>query len=246
MKDFKTLNQLIAVEKSEKKRITNEISEIHRASQVLDLFNGFERKYVPTNDGDETLPPESKKVQLNAKNCLDKVKKALTQELDLEATKDLSNSVAKAHLVVDGEILLENVPATTLLFLEKKLNDLHTIVEKFTVLDNAENWTLDVESNLYKTQVVKANRTKKTPKPIVLYDATDKHPAQCQIFNDDIVVGQYELTKTSGALPKLEKENLLEKISNLLNCVKAAREQANMCAVQKSEIGKTIFNFLGL
>lgn len=246
MKDFKTLNQLIAVEKTEKKRITNEISEIHRASQVPDLFNGFERKYVPTDDGGETLPPESKKVQLSAKGCLDKVKKAMTQELDLEATKDLSNSTAKANLVVNGEILLENVPATTLLFLEKKLTDLHTIVEKFTVLDSAENWTEDTASGLFKTEAVKANRTKKVPKAIVLYDATDKHPAQTQIFNDDVVVGQYQLVKTSGALRKTDKEELLEKISNLLNCVKAAREQANMSAVQKSEIGATVFEFLGL
>ena len=246
MKDFKTLNQLIAVEKSETKRTTNEISEIHRASQVPDLFNGFERKYIPTDENWETLPPESKKVQLTAKGCLDKVKKAMIQELDLEATKDLSNAVARANLVVDGQVILENVPATTLLYIEKKLTNLETMLGKFTVLDSSENWTEDTASGLFKTEAVKANRTKKVPKPIVLYDATDKHPAQTQIFQEDVVVGQYQLVKTSGALKKTYKEELLEKVSNLLNCVKAAREQANMSAVQKSEIGATIFEFLGL
>lgn len=246
MKDFKTLNQLIAVEKEEKKKLTNQISELHRSSQVSSLLNGFDKKYEALQEGGLVFPPESMKVQVSASEAIEKTAKLMSQLIDMESTKNKTNTAAKADIVVNGEVLVADVPSVTLLSLEKELRDLAVFVEKVVELDPSENWVKDEQSGLFKTGAFKTHRTQKVQKPIVLYDATDKHPAQTQLISTDEIVGHWVMVKTSGAMPKTEKEALLDKINTLLNSVKAAREQANMVQIQKFDISKQLFNFLGL
>jgi hypothetical protein len=62
---------------------------------------------------------------------------------NLVFTQDTGNQSARADIVVDGKVVLANVPVTSLLFLDKQVNDLETFVSKLPTPDPAEEWTHD-------------------------------------------------------------------------------------------------------
>jgi hypothetical protein len=236
------LNQVVAVEKGIKSRSYAEITNLHKANQKPDNFNGFVKQYSPVNEDGETLPSESKKVLMNVDESLNGLKKALSDLLDISLTKDIGNCKAFSDLTIgDSQI---SVPATFLLFLEKQIVDIKTFVTNLPVLDGNEDWTKDDNIGLYKSNPTKTHRTKKTVKPIVLYDATDKHPAQCQLINEDVTVGYWHVTKNSGAIPENRKKEILNRIEEFSDQVKKAREKANMVEVENKEIGLLLFNYL--
>lgn len=239
------LNQIIAIEKGVKGRVYSTLTDINKAVQKPDLFNGFVKSYIKKEEDGEELQQEKKKVQLTGSELLTDISLLLTELMDLTARKDYTNCNAGADVVVDGQVLVSGAPVTYLLFLEKQLTDVRTFIGNIPVLDNAENWTLDDNSGLYRTDKIITNRTKKIARPIVLYPATDKHPAQTQLIQEDIIAGSWEQVKQSGALPMPRKEEILRRIEILLSAVKQAREAGN--GVEETEsprVGAALFGYL--
>ena len=64
------LNQIIAIEKGIKSRIYGDVTDLHKASQKPDLFNGFAKHYQRKDEDGEDLPPEQKHVQFAASEVL--------------------------------------------------------------------------------------------------------------------------------------------------------------------------------
>lgn len=221
------LSQVVAVEKPTKTRVERFITDINKLLQKSDFFSGFNRSYVPIKDDDERMPPENKVVQNNVTTLLPQVITAMTDLWNVSATRDWANCQAKADIEVDGQVVLKDVPATFLLFLEKQLNDLHTLIGNVPVLDSAEIWTRDDNDMTYKAESRQTAKTKKVPKVVVLHPPTDKHPAQTQLVTDDIIVGHWFTTNTSGAMPMTRKVKILERIEKMQKAVKYARENAN-------------------
>jgi hypothetical protein len=241
------LNQILAIEKGVKTHTYNLVTELHKATQKSALMNGFLKSYEPKNEDGETYPPESQRVQYEHVGVLRSITKSLTELFDVTATKDWTNCVAKADVVVDGKTLLSDVPATYLLFLEKQLSDLHTFVSKMVELDSNNAWVFDEATGLYKTPTpVTTQRTKKVQRAIVLYDATEHHPAQTQLISEDQVVGSWVTQKVSGAIPKTKKDRILERIDLLTKAVKFAREKANSIKVVEllGSAGDKVFSYL--
>ena len=238
------LNQIIAIEKGVKSRSYSEIGELHKANQKADLFNGFSKTYQKKDEAGEELPPERKKVQFTVANTLKALEKTSSDLYEVTARKDWTNSSAVANVVVDEKPILVDVPVTYLLFLEKQLTDLRTFVDNLPVLDEAETWKKD-SSGLYKSEAVSTHRTKQVQKPIVLYNATEQHPAQTQLITEDIIAGHWIMEKHSGAIPAPEKQHLTEKVDKLLLAVKEAREAANnIDEIASPDVGAAIFNYL--
>jgi hypothetical protein len=238
------LNQILAVEKGVKTRVYAEFTELHNATQKPALMNGFTKTYQPRDEDGETYPPESQKVQHEHQAVFDRVTAGLTELFDITATKDWANCAAKADVVIDGRVLVKDAPATYLLFLEKQLGDLVTFVQKMAELDPASDWNIDPSTGLFKTEPTATQRTKKVQRAIVLYDATEHHPAQTQLITEDVVVGQWVTTKLSGALPAPRKKALLAKIEKLIHAVKYAREQANGLEVTDQKVGAAVLGYL--
>ncbi len=238
------LNQVIAVEKGVKNRVVSEVTELYQAASHPALFEGFNKKYKPNEEGTETFPSEAKKVQKSANDVLKRASSVLSELFDVTASKDFANCDAVADVVVDGNVLLTGVPATYLLFLEKQLTDMHTLVGSLPVLDSAENWTWDENANLFKTDATVTSRTKKVQKALVMYPATDKHPAQTQLITEDVNIGSWEQVKFSGALPTNVKTGLLEKVEKLQKAVKFAREEANTVDAPNQTVGAKVFTWL--
>lgn len=238
------LNQVVAVEKGIKSRTCSAISNLHKVNQRTELFTGFSKTYKPKNETDEALPTENKKVQKIATEVLDEFIINFTGLLDITATKDWANCISKADVMVDNEVLIKDAPIPYLLFLEKQILDIRTYVDNLPTLETSEDWVKDVNSGLFKTEPVATHRTKKVQKPIVLYEATDRHPAQTQMITEDIPVGYWNTVKHSGAIQIPMKKKLLEKIDKLACAVKYAREQANSTEAESVEVGKKIFEYL--
>lgn len=239
------LNQIIAIEKGIKARVYGELTTLNKAIQKPELFAGFNKSYQPKDDDGETLPPESKRVQFVATEVLRSVERSLTELMEVTARKDWANCQAKGSVEVDGKVILPDVPVSHLLFLEKQLTDLRTLVGNLPVLDVADDWAKDANSGLFKTAVTQTHRSKKVQKPLVLYPATPEHPAQTQMVTEDVLAGLWSLTKQSGAMPAPEKQALLERVEKLLKAVKEAREAANIHdEVTTPPVGAAVFGYL--
>ena len=221
------LNAIVALEKGIKSQSYAAISELHKISQKPDLFSGFVKTYQKRDEESEDLPSEQKKLQLTAPNLIRDVRRALADVCAITARKEWSNCTARASIIVDGETLANDVPVTYLLFLEKQLTDLRTFVDTIPVLDGNEDWHDDPNTGLFKTDAVQTHRTKKTQRPLVLYDATKEHPAQTQLVTEDVVAGYWNTVKYSGAMPAPQKMAMAERVEKLLRAVKEARETAN-------------------
>lgn len=239
------LNQIIAIEKGTKAKATSEISTLYKMVQKPDLFNGFTKNYQPLAEDDtEKLPSESKRVQLTVKECLDRFQRSMGELVEVSARRDYTNCVASADVKVDGKVIFAKAPTPFLLFMEKQLNDLHAFVSALPVLDEGEDWTADPNSGLEKAKPTQTHRTKKTQRPIVLYDATEHHPAQTQLLTEDVIAGHWTQTKQSGAIARTRKATLLERTVTLLNAVKQAREEANMTDEVNSTNAEEMFSYV--
>lgn len=238
------LNQILAIEKGLKTRVYAEFTELHQATQKPGLMNGFHKSYQPRDEEGETYPPESQKVQHNAGEVFDRVGAILTELFDITATKDWANCHAKADVMIDGRAILKDVPAPYLLFLEKQLSDLSTFVAKMAELDPGSDWSVDPSTGLFRTEPSTTQRTKKVQRAIVLYDATEHHPAQTQLITEDVIAGQWVTVKHSGALPAPRKKQLLARIERLANAVKFAREQANAIEAPEQKLAEAVFSYL--
>ena len=238
------LNQVIAIEKGIKARANSELTEIYKKVQKPDLFNGLVKNYQPKEENGETLPSESQKVQEFVSDILRQAARSKSELFDVTAQKDYANMSATADVKIGNQTIIANAPVPFLLFLEKELTDLRTLIGKLPVLDTADDWAKDEAAGLYKTSVVRRNRTAKVQKPLVLYPATTEHPAQTQIITEDVTVGVWEQVKHSGAIPKPERDALLERAESLLNAVKYAREEANQADAPPVKVGDAIFGYL--
>jgi hypothetical protein len=238
------LNQIIAVEKGVKSRSFQELTEAHHQLQKANLLSGISRTYRPKDEEGEQLPPESTRVQVRAQDAIRQTVESLTKLFDVVATKDWANCTAKANVVVDGNILLKDVPATYLLFLEKQLVDLHTFVKKLPTLDTSETWVYDSSADAYATEPVQTVKTKKIPRNHVKAEATDKHPAQVEVYYEDVTVGYWRTVKFSGSLPAQRVNELLGRVEKLQQAVKFAREEANNLEAPDQKVGDKVLNFI--
>lgn len=241
------LNQVIAIEKGIKSRSHSEISELYKLIQKPQLFNGGVRSYQKKDENGEDLPQERQHVQFKSDDVLATVRRAVTDLMNVTLQKDEANMHATADVKIDDVVIMSNVPVTTLLFLEKQVTDLKTFVGNLPVLDSAENWNKDEGSGLYKAEPRQTQRTKKEQRPIVLYDATDKHPAQTQLITEDVTVGHWHTVLHSGAVPFPKKQEMQERLEKLILAIKQAREEANDIEVSdRRPLGQAIFDYLGI
>jgi hypothetical protein len=238
------LNQIIAIEKGVKSSSYAKLTDSHKKLQKPSLLSGISRTYRSKDDEGDQLPPESTRVQLRAEKTIQETAQILADLFNVTATKDWGNCEARADVVVDGHTIMEGVPVTYLLFLEKQLVDLKTFVQKLPVLDQAEVWNFDPAQDCWATPPVETTRTKKALRNHVKAEATKEHPAQIQTYNEDVLVGYWKTIKFSGSLPAARVNELLERVEKLQQAVKFAREEANSTEVPRIKVGESFFGWL--
>jgi hypothetical protein len=227
----KKLNQILAVEKTVKGKREDEFTKLYQGVQKVDLVTGMARTYQPKDDDGEKLPPENKKVQIRIEDAVQKTISLMKEVFNVTAAKDVTNCNAKADVVVDGEVLLKGVPATHLLWMEKKLLSFSEFINKLPVLAQDTSWTMDEGQGLYRSSPSESIKTKKKEEWKVIVPPTPQHPAQTQKMVEDVTVGTWTTTALSGAIPESRKRQLQERCEKFMRAVKEARETANQTEV---------------
>lgn len=238
------LSAAVAIERATKSAVATTVTSIHNQAQKAAVMNGLSKVYTPRDEAGETYPSENVKVQLTSQDACNQVSAALKKLFRITAEKDAANCLAKAPIIVDGQVLAENVPATYLMFLEKQLDDLNTFVSKMVELDSSDNWTCNQSDGLFRNEKTVGNKVVKVKQALVLYPATEQHPAQTQIVDQDTVVGHWTTQKISGAIPRPRKLQLLERISTLSQAVKVAKDVANNLEVIPAPEAESLLDWI--
>ena len=227
------LNQIIAVVPGKKTQAHKAITEAYQLLQKSSMLDGLNRTYRPKHEDGESLPPEQKLAR-----------EALSELFDVIFTQDSANCLAKSDVKVDGKVILAKVPVTHLLFLEKQLTDLHTFIEKLPTLDPGEEWNYNQAIDGYTSKPYETLKTKKVMKNHEKAPATEKHPAQVEVYTEDVVIGTWSSVKYSGAVPARERNEMLTRVTKLQDAVKVAREEANAMEVTPLGSGDAIFDYV--
>jgi hypothetical protein len=238
------LNQVIALVQGKKSRAAKMLTDLHQGWQK-ERISGLIRTYQPKEDGGETFPSESKMVQVSVLPALIPVQKELSDFYNIVATQEKGNTTAVADVIVEGQAILACVPVSLLLFLEKQLVDIHTLIGSLPTLSDDKTWSWDTAKSCWVTDVEQTAKGQKKIKPIVKYDATKEHPAQTDLITVDETVGYWSTVHLSGALPKDRKIVMIQKVERLQDAVKVAREVANgLEVVQEKVMGDSVLNYI--
>lgn len=221
------LNQIVAVQQGVASRAERALTDAYHSVQKAPMLAGIDRTYQPREDDGEMFPPEKQHVQTVVDDVCMSLIEPLGKKWGVMHVRESANIDASADLVVDGETIARDVPVTFLLPFEKELANVITFISKLPTLDTADEWTWDEDRNAFAAEPVHTVKTKKVPRNHVKAPATDKHPAQVEIYFEDIVAGDWTTVKLSGAISASTKREMLARATALLDAVKKAREAAN-------------------
>lgn len=238
------LNQILSIEKSVKNKNETEFTRVYQAVKKTELTTGLTRNYTPNDENGEKFPPEKKLVQVRAEDAMKAVQKAVAAILNVTSQKDATNQVAKADIVIDGVVLLKDVPATHLLALEKTLVGIAAFVKDLPVLSADQDWQPDAALGLFKTAPTETIRPKKVESHIVVVQATDHFPAQVVKQTEDVTVGKWSSVHYSGAITRDRQTAVLAKVEALQAAVKYARQTANNTEVIPLLSGDPCMNYI--
>lgn len=239
------LSQIIAVEKGVKSDAARQLAEARNEVANPARLSGISRTYQPRDEDGDRLPAESTRVQVKAEDVLAGVAASLTRLMDVTLTKDHANRHAVADVKLpDGSVLLPKVPVTYLLFLEKQLAEIGAFVSRLPLLDPAEEWSADGVSGAWRSAPAMTVRGKKTPRNHVLAPESAHHPAQVQVWQEDVPAGDWTTVKFSGAVPAARVRQLSERVTVLAQAVKYAREEANAGEITDQHAGEKVFGYL--
>jgi hypothetical protein len=199
-------------------------------------------------EGDKTLDTrEHKKMETTVAEKLDYIGEMLTRAYDAYMQKEATNQTARATVEVDGKPFLENVPVVVLLGMEQRLKELRDVYEQIPTLQPGPHWETDksMRIGVYRARDPEVRFiTKKTKRAFVMYEATDKHPAQVQALDEDVPVAKRTTHVWSGMLSVYDKSLLLDRVDTLIQAFKRARQRANEAELVERHMGKQIFQYL--
>jgi hypothetical protein len=186
---------------------------------------------------------------------LDYTSKPCIRYIDAILQKEATNQEAKADLIVDGETITEQLPATFLLGMESRLAKIREVYAKIPTLSPGVTWELDPDKgkNVFRSKNPETTfKTEKKFKVQVLYEAKfpkegesgQSLPAQVEKIPETENVGRYTRTLWSGMMSTAEKSEKLARIDRLIRAVKKARQRANMQEQVKVTIGKKLFDYI--
>lgn len=237
------LNQVLSTEKHNHSNLDRRMTLVHKQLDKPVLLDGIDRSYQPDDEvAGERFPRETSNVQVRVDQVITDMCKDLGKVYDIVATKDALNADNKVDVTVDGVDILTQVTAPHLLWLEKRLLTLHEFVRDLPVLDQAKKWTQT--GAIHRADEVQTAKTKKVPRNHVKAEATDKHPAQVEMYYEDVKVGTWTRVDFSGALPVERRDEIVDRVTKLLDAVGTAREEANSMPGEKVEEGKAILDFV--
>lgn len=148
---------------------------------------------------------------------------------DVMFQKEATNQLAKADIVVDGVVVLKDMPVTFLLCMENRLKDLRPVFENIPTLAPGVAWTLDPSygKHVYRAPITIDVKTREEVTYPHIFEPTDKQPGQYVTAKAQTNIGKYSTNEWSGLISSAEKARLLENFDKIIGAVKQARQRAN-------------------
>ena len=145
------LHQILAVAQGTKQRAQQALTKFYHQVQKPEPFTGLIKTYRPKDEEGEQLPGEGVRVQLDAAALLQGLKAQLAPMYKVVGDIDRTNMIAAASVIVDGKVILADVPVATLLWLEKQLADMRTVFNTLPTLNPEFTWTRDEATGVWTT-----------------------------------------------------------------------------------------------
>jgi hypothetical protein len=223
-----------------------------------DLANTFEKKrhlfaekivtFIPNGEGAEPVREEQLDLQTTVRDELRWITDIWSKALNAAYQIAEANTIARNDVVLeDGRVLLANVPATALLELEKRAEEIRELVAGIPTLDPAKGFTIDAARGayIYQAREDEKTRTKKVQKALVLYEATKEHPAQVKEISVDDPVGKIRTQEWSGLITPAEKADMLNRAEQVKRAIKQARSRANGVEVLAApSVGEQVLSYV--
>lgn len=244
------LHELLAVETS---------LRTQAEATTADLKNTFEKKgnhfvervvtYRSKKEGEPDKQDHQLKLQTSVAQELEWIQGKIAAAIDAAHQIDVANTSAKADVTLDsGVVIAANVPATSLLQLEKRMREVQMLVAAIPTLDPSKGYTEDISrgKGIYIARPDERPKTEKVFDFKVMVPATDKHPAQVKELMLDQLVGTTTTQEWSSLLTVSQKGEMLDRVEELTRAVKKARSRANQQELVPSEnkIGDTLLNYV--
>lgn len=211
------------------------------------LFEEKRKQFQPLAENSQIVVEEESTIQSTVPAEIAWMAPILAKALDSEATIDEANTKARADVRLDnGTVLLEKVPATQLLQLEKRLTEIQQFITTVPTLDPAKGFAADADrgAGIYKAREVRKQRTAKVQEPIVVVPPTEHHPAQVHISSKDVVTGTIQEQEWSGLITPQVKATMLSRVEELRRAVKQARARANDVIIEEVHVGKPLLEYV--
>lgn len=242
------LHEILAVEGTKEKVVNKLLKESLHTLNKETLFSGAVRKLEMFREEDKNSEnTDYQELTTTVDENLEYLIKPISEWLDVVFTKEKTNQEARADLVVNGQTLGTNIPATFLLGLETKLVKIREVYEAIPTLLPGTKWIPDNQNRngvFIAAHDTVQMKSKKDPEFRVVVEATPHHPAQVEKVDRTLDVGRYVTTLYSGRMTPLEKANRLTRIDELLSAVKSARMRANNVNIITDNIGNTLLDFI--
>lgn len=243
------LHEVLAVEPDLMAVYRDAIEEAKKTfKQKPNMFVGFNRQcqmFDPEKQS-EAPPDENQHMESSVSDKLGYVSDHISRYFNAVYQKEATNQVASSDLVVNGTVLASQVPATFLLGLETKLKKIEEMYKAIPTLPPGIEWNYDPTLGAYKMENPEINmKTAKTFQHKVLYEATDKHPAQIEKWEETVNVGKYVRHVWSGMFSSADKAEVLQRIEDLIKAVKEARMRANnVDVIGHGNIGNALMDYI--
>lgn len=204
-------------------------------------------EFVPDSADEKNEVREQSSIQTTVHDEIEWICGKMAKAINVDHHIDVANTSAKADVVLeDGTVLLKDVPSTSLLQIGHTLDAVHSLIEAIPTLDPTKGFTPDpIRKGVFAARPVEKISTKKIKKVITLAPATDKHPAQVQVYDADDRVGVIHEQEWSSMITPALKSDLLDRCEVLQQAVKKARARANDTEVDtSSKIGNVMLSHI--
>lgn len=244
------LHEILAVESDLEGGFKNTVEETKTAFSQPENFMAVIRTLTMHDDKrahEQEGAGERRDMVTTVPKMLEEAKASGARYFDALLQKEATNQNAKADLIVDGRVIAKDLPATFLLGLESRLKLVKGYISAIPMHAAGHTWVPDpdIGKDVYMVEdPEKKQKTEKTFRHKVLYDATDHHPAQIEKWEEAVVVGTYTRQFWSGMLSQAQKGELLGRIDKMIRAVKKARQRANTEEVVDRTVGKEIFDYI--
>jgi len=246
------LHEVLAVEKTRSQAANKLLEETGNKFKKEQYFSGHIKTLrmladSPENQAIEEAAREEKALPTTVPETLEYLMDFWVKAEDVTFAKNKTNQYANADLFFRGSVLVPNVPVDELLGLETRLEQLRRVLDNMPTLDASKEWEPTNSGRKGEYVAVSdefTSKTEKTMTPVVLYEATDKHPAQIERVTIDKVVGTFKRRFISGAATSKQKADAIAVLDELLVEAKQARQRANTVEISTDRIGKTISDLI--